>query len=304
MTELTGYNIGALSRRSGVPAATLRAWERRYGVPSPGRTVTGRRVYSDEDLTAILRMRQLVAEGFSPARAAILLRGDGVTDQHTIPVARIAQGFAERFVDACLNYDDLTANRVLDEVMAVYPIEQACQEVIVPALTRIGDLWRSDALPVATEHLASNLVRDRLAVLSRVSSVSPNGPVAVLACAPGEMHDIGPLMLALFLRRRGWRVLTLGSNTPIDELSRVILALKPTVVVVSATHANVARSTYTRCQSLSSQLVANGTVLAFGGPGFRDIKKDPDSRAVITLAQDLVLAVDQLEDLTVGISNE
>jgi MerR family transcriptional regulator, light-induced transcriptional regulator len=295
MIDQTGLNIGALARRSGVPTATLRAWERRYGVPAPRRTMSGRRVYSNLDLTAVLRMRQLVAEGLAPARAAILLTASAQQAAAPASSERLALGFAERFVDACIRYDDVSANSVLDEALAVYPVEDACLKVFIPALWRIGDLWQNGGLPVATEHLGSSLIRDRVAMLMRVSSTWPEAGLIVLTCAPGEQHDIGLLMLAVLLKRRGWRVLSLGANTPLDEIDRVVAVLEPHAIIISVSQEAVARRTYERCQVLVAQLERHRTILALGGRGVGSLPREQTSDKIIILPQELLETVAVLE---------
>jgi methanogenic corrinoid protein MtbC1 len=304
VTEQTGLNIGALVRRSGVPAATLRAWERRYGIPTPARTLSGRRVYSSRDLTLVLRMRQLVAEGIAPARAAAILALPGGQPIAQEPSERLALGFAERFVDACVRYDDVAANAVLDEALAVYPVEDACLRVFVPALGRIGDLWENGGLPVATEHLASGLIRDRLAVLMRAASPSPDAGLVVLTCAPGEHHEIGLLMLGVLLKRRGWRVLTLGANTPLDEIDRVVAVLEPDAIIISATQQAVARRSYERCLVLANRLKRHRTILALGGRGVSALPGEQPSEQIVVLPQDLLQTVELLEGALGGRTGE
>ncbi|MFN0072507.1 MAG: MerR family transcriptional regulator [Chloroflexota bacterium] len=291
-----GLNIGALARRSGIPQATLRAWEHRYGIPTPERTSSGRRVYSDQDLTTVLRMRQLVSEGVAPARAAAML-ATGSDEPRAGLGQGLSDGFAIRFVDACTRYDELAAIGVLDEVLAVYPVEQACVQVLVPALRRIGELWRDGGLPVATEHIASSLILERLAMLMRAIPSPANGPLAVLACAPGELHEIGPMLLGVFLKRRAWRVLRLGANTPIDEISRIISSLEPTAVVISATQPSAARRALERCRALRPLLSRHGTTIALGGQGFEDLQADPEDPAIIVLDQLLPVAANQLHQV-------
>lgn len=265
-------NIGALSRRTGVPAETLRAWERRYGVPTPRRTASGRRTYSESDLALVVRMRQLVAEGVAPSLAARqLLRDDAPDRPDARQARRVARGYAEQFVTACAEYDEAAADRLLTDALLVYPVEQVCRDVIGPALERIGQLWWQEELPVAAEHIASSLVRDRLAVLSRSYANKDAARLAVLACAPGEMHEIGPAMLGLFLRRRGWRVLSLGQNTPIRDVERVATALRPAVVVISATQLPAARQAVDLCSRLAPRLAERQTIIALGGQGFTQV---------------------------------
>jgi methanogenic corrinoid protein MtbC1 len=208
---------------------------------------------------------------------------------------RLAHGFAERFVDACVRYDDVAANGVLDEALAVYSVEDVCLKVFLPALQRIGDLWQGGGLPVATEHLASGLIRDRLAVLMRLSGASPDAGLIVLTCAAGEHHEIGLLMLAVFLKRRGWRVLSLGANTPLEELDRVVAVLEPQAIIISVTQEGLAQRTYERCKVLTAQLKRHRTTLALGGRGVAALSHERTADQILVLPQDLPETVKVLE---------
>ena len=95
------------------------------------------------------------------------------------------------------------------------PLEQALAEVVTPALQWAGEAWHRGELSVAQEHAITAKVRAHLGKLISEGRGGVRGS-AVLACAPGEHHDIGLLMLAVMLRADGWRVEFLGADTPVD----------------------------------------------------------------------------------------
>ncbi len=299
MSESVSFNIGALARRSGIPDVTLRAWERRYGVPKPARTKTGRRQYSEEDLSTVIRMRQLVAEGVAPSVAARHVRGlDAGGSQLATSSPRLAQGYAERLVSACIAYDETRADAILSDAFLVYSVERVCIDVIEPMLRRIGELWWREELPVAAEHIASSLIRDRIATLSRSFAFIESNRFAVQACPPGELHEIGPAMLGLFLRRRGWRVLSLGANTPLREIERVSEALRPTVVILSATQFPAARQANDICDRLAPRLASHETMLAVGGQGFAQVPDKSPGSSALRLPLQVQQAVEALDEAT------
>ena len=118
--------------------------------------------------------------------------------------------------------------------MAIYPLENVLVEVIAPSLAEIGEAWRNGRINVATEHLASAFVRQRLTMwLVTGPPAHPIRPI-VLACAPNEWHEIGLLMLGVLLRRRRWPVAYLGQSVPLPDLAKFVRDIRPPIVVLVA----------------------------------------------------------------------
>ena len=223
--------IGELSRRTGVRAETIRAWERRYGLVEPARSAGGFRLYSPADEERVQAMRALIAEGVSAAEAATLAKsGAGAA----APSVRSPDAEAERLRAALEAYDEEAANRALDRALSAFSLDVFTGAVVLPAIAAIGNRWAAGEASVAQEHFATSVVRGRLLALSRGWG-SGLGPLALLACPPGEQHDIGLIAFGLSLRNRGWRIVYLGQETPLDTLAETVRAVGPTVVVVSVT---------------------------------------------------------------------
>ena len=106
--------------------------------------------------------------------------------------------------------------------------------MILPVLTQVGLKWEngSDAA-ISQEHFASHLIRGRLLSPGRLWSRG-DGPLAVIACAPGEAHDITLLAFGLLLRSHGWRILFLGANTPISALTQTAQRTRPAMIVLAS----------------------------------------------------------------------
>jgi MerR family transcriptional regulator, light-induced transcriptional regulator len=219
--------IGAFARRVGISPELLRAWERRYGLLQPIRTEGGFRLYTDEDAERVERMKRALEEGLSAAEAA----------QRALALERPAErglvGARERLVAAAHAYDEASVHAILDEALAGFSLETTLEQLILPVLREIGDEWERGTLEVGQEHFASNLVRERLLALARLWGRG-HGPLAILACAPGERHDIGLIAFGLVLRSHGWRILFLGADTPLPTLARAVATTEPRLVVVSS----------------------------------------------------------------------
>jgi methanogenic corrinoid protein MtbC1 len=202
-------NIAALSRRTGVAPDTLRKWEQRYGVLRPARTAGGQRRYSEMDVQRVEWLRDRIRDGWRIGEAA------RVIDEAASVALDEPCDLRDTLIAAIEENDPRTVSATLDQAFAVLPLEQALAEVVTPALQWAGDAWHRGELSVAQEHAITAKVRAHLGKLISEGQGGVRGS-AVLACAPGEHHDIGLLMLAVMLRADGWRVEFLGADTPVD----------------------------------------------------------------------------------------
>ena len=203
-------NIAALSRKTGVAPDTLRKWEQRYAILRPTRTPGGQRRYGELDVARVEWLRARLDEGYRISEAAALLGGTS-TEISSDP-AELAEAMLHAIADA----DHARLGNLLDQAFALYPVEVALDEVVHPVLTSVGEGWERGELTVADEHLATATMRAHLERLLADVRGGVRG-VAVLACAPGERHELGLMMLGVLLRADGWQVAYLGADTPITD---------------------------------------------------------------------------------------
>ncbi len=224
--------IGELSRRTGVSPELLRAWEQRYDLLRPTRSPGGFRLYSPDDEARVRRTTALIAGGASAAEAA-RMAGSGADAAATGVEARpLVADLTAELRRAMDEYDAAAAHAALDRLFSSVSLEFAITEVLIPYLRDLGDRWAAGRVSVAQEHFAANLVRGRL--LGVAGDWGAGGTsTAVLACMPGEHHDLGLVILGILLARRGWRVTFLGADTPFDTLQEGVRTLRPTVVVLA-----------------------------------------------------------------------
>lgn len=228
VNESAQLRIGELARRTGVAAELLRAWERRYGLLDPMRTPAGYRLYSADDVRRVARMRELLASGLSAAEAARAVLAAPVAPQTaTAPATAPAELRA-----AVEQLDDAAVHAAFDRLLADYSLNGVLEGAVLPFLRDLGEGWARGEVSVAQEHFASNLVRGRLLGLARGWDRG-SGPRAVLACPPGERHDLGLLCFGLALREHGWRITFLGADTPSDTLAETVAELAPEAVVLA-----------------------------------------------------------------------
>jgi MerR family transcriptional regulator, light-induced transcriptional regulator len=223
--------IGELSRRVGVSPELLRAWELRYGLLRPNRSPGGFRLYSAADEERIGRMRAYQDQGLSAAEAARLAL-EASADESQVPSAAAPDGSS--LASALDRFDEPGAQEAFDEALAALSLEALLGDLVIPYLRELGERWEEGAASVAQEHFASNFLRGRLLGLARGWGRGA-GPLAILACAPGELHDLPLIVFGLALRAHGWRIAFVGPDTPLETLTDAAATLAPKLVVVSAT---------------------------------------------------------------------
>jgi DNA-binding transcriptional MerR regulator/methylmalonyl-CoA mutase cobalamin-binding subunit len=226
--------IGELSRRTGVAPDTLRAWERRYGLLRPDRSEGGFRLYGLADERRVQAMKTLIDSGVSAAESARLATS-GVPEVASPTAAGEAslESGASRLREALEQFDEAAAHTILDAALTRLTVDRVADQVVLPAIREIGRRWESGEISVAQEHFATGLLRERMLALGRNWGAGV-GPRALLACPPGERHDLGLVAFGVVLRDRGWRVTYLGPDTPIETIARTATDLRPAAIVLVA----------------------------------------------------------------------
>jgi len=226
-----GLNIAAVARRTGIGADTLRKWERRYGVLRPSRTAGGQRRYDERDVARVEWLRDRLADGFRIGEAAALLETDADAESSTT-------GLRDAIVTAVAGTDTRRLTALVEQSFTLYDVETAVEEIVAPALRRIGDDWQGGAERIAEEHMLSEVVLARLRTLLGDRRAAVRG-TAVLACAPGERHELGLLALAVLLQADGWLAVYLGADTPLESAVTTALRTDADVLCLSASDAAV-----------------------------------------------------------------
>lgn len=262
MDTVAQLRIGELARRTGVAPATLRVWQRRYGVPSPTRTSSGYRLYSEADVEIVMRMRRLVDEGMSTAEAASVVEGAPERQQ---AVGRLAapELDADRIglKRELANLDGASAHMRIDSLLMRLSVSAVLSGVILPVLAELGDEVVTGEARIAQEHFATSLLRARVGALTR-GWEHGDGRAAVLAAVDGDQHDFGLMVFGLALRERGWRIIWLGASTPVEEIAWAADKVDAGIVVASMTGGRVVEQ-----DLMGWKALAKRRAVAFGGVG-------------------------------------
>ncbi len=273
------YNIGVVARMTGVSMATLRAWERRYDFPESERTAGGHRLYSERDVMRLHWVKDRIGEGMQTAQAINALRHQETTG-HLLQVATDyqveettyqsqpadhLQMYQQNLVDVLMRRDLMGADMVLGDALASSTPEKLILDVIGPSIAHFGDAWISGQASVATEHMATNYLRQRL-LMWMMSGPPPRAksPI-VMACGPNEWHEGSLLILGALLRRRGWPIAYLGQAVPMQELANFVRDLNPPMVILVAMLENVAAELLNWPQYLPEAAQSGRPVVGYGG---------------------------------------
>jgi DNA-binding transcriptional MerR regulator len=253
--------IGELSRRSGVSVELLRAWERRYGLLTPARTEGGFRLYGAEDERRVMLMGEHLAAGLSAAEAARLALASPPAAEPEPPDGARVEQHGDALRDALDRFDEPGAQAVIDRAVAEFTLDAVLREIVLPYLHELGDRWARGEASIGQEHFAASVIRGRLLGFGREWGAG-SGPRALLACVPGEVHDLALICFGLALRSRGWRITYLGIDTPVSTLAETAGLLRPAIVVVNVVVASPGPG-----ERMQLSALAGSHRLAVAGPG-------------------------------------
>ena len=234
------YSIGHAAQLTGVPAATLRVWERRYGLVRPERSEGGYRLYDEHALQVLRAMSALVAAGWAPRTAAAhLLAGAEAFDgprpaAPSDPPAASTPWDTAALAQGAVDLDREAVSAALDTAFASPDLEQVLDEWLMPSLERVGSWWRDGLVDVAGEHVVSAAVERRLGATLDAVPVPARGPLVAVGLARGSLHELGVLAFAVALRRLGVDVVYLGADLPPQSWVSLVRARPPAAVVIGA----------------------------------------------------------------------
>jgi len=226
--------IRTLAALTGVRPITLRAWERRYGLVQPLRTITGHRLYTHEHVDRIRRVVKLIERGISIGQVRQLLDAQAGAHSSADRVGGVWRGYLDRLSAAVARFDTEELERAYDEALSLYPIEEVTHRLLMPLLAQLGERWRDVSGGVAEEHFFATYLRSKLGARLRHRMRYATGPRLLLACAPGEQHEIGLLLFALEAQNASFRTVILGADTPFEELAIAQHRSDSSAVVISS----------------------------------------------------------------------
>lgn len=271
------FNLKVVVQETGVKADTLRAWERRYGLPTPERTTGRHRLYSQYDIEIIKWLVSRQEEGLSISRSVELWFGLieagknplieyetydlSVNDPPPLHSGTNIDETRQAWIAACMEFNEARSEAILIQAFALYPPIMVCLEVLQRGIAEIGGMWYRNEATVQQEHFASALAMRRLNSLVAAAPAPTRPGRIIVACPAHEDHVFAPLMLTLMLRYSGWEVIYLGANVPLNRLETMIQSVKPDLLIMTAQQMYTAANLMQVAEFMATQ----DTPLAYGG---------------------------------------
>jgi MerR family transcriptional regulator, light-induced transcriptional regulator len=231
-TEDGYFPIRTVCSLTGINPVTLRAWERRYGLIQPRRTPTGHRLYSHEDIDRINEVLALLAQGVAISQVSAMLK-------RRVPKPEDAEDgpwadFRRRMIGAVQRFDEAALEEAYSGALSLYPAALVADKLVLPVLRDLGKAWEQGNGGVAEEHFFGVYLRNKLGARFHHGLRLGTGPRILACCMPGEGHEVGLLLFGLAAQARGFRVVLLGANMPLEELPLAVRRANCEAIVLSA----------------------------------------------------------------------
>ena len=237
------YPVRIVLRRTGLTAELLRAWERRYSVVHPGRTQGGQRLYSEADVDRLLLLKRATVYGHSIGRVAQLTNEEVAGLLETAPQLAVTKptdvasdysaSIRQRGLEALGWMDGGTLDALLRQAAVRMGPVAFAEQLVVPFVREIGDLWHQGKLRIVQEHLATATIRHVMSNLLAFTATTPTAPVFIAATTSGQHHEIGALLAAAIAAGEGWRAVYLGADLPGEEIAIAAERLRARAVGIS-----------------------------------------------------------------------
>lgn len=232
------HRIHRVSKLTGLSKDVIRVWERRFGLLKPTRGANRYRNYSDEDVMMLRYLKEQLDGGASIGELAKLGREELVTRARaSAPRAAVVENMFGRLLRELVStlnpLDRVTFERRLNGAVVVVPFDEALQGILLPLQEQVGQLWHDGQVNVALEHYVTNQIRQKIFSAMNQLPVVEFGATVVVACPPGEEHDMAALAVAYQCRVRGCRIYYLGANVPIAALVKLCSDVKPDLTILS-----------------------------------------------------------------------
>lgn len=228
------FPIRTVSELTGVNAITLRAWENRYGLLEPVRKSSGHRLYTQEHIDLINRVVGLLDRGMRIGQvSARVLSDNQVEDIGSDEKEDHWRSYINGMISAIIKFDENSLERIYGEALSHYPVRTVTAKLLTPLMNELGERWISGRGSVAEEHFFGFYLRNKLGARFHHRSRQQTGPKLMLACLPGDMHEVGLLLFALDACDIGFQTILLGANMPIRELPAAVRKTGSDALVLS-----------------------------------------------------------------------
>ena len=280
----SNHPIRVAAARSGLTPDVLRAWEKRYSAVHPLRK-DGRRLYGEEDIQRLILLRRATLAGRRIGDVAALTtealrqleEADRLAMAEVPGTARMPHSSGPRSslstepetyraacLEAVMGFDGEEFNRALEQASVALGQVKLLDDVILPVMQDVGEMWRQGDLRIAQEHLATEVLQGFLTELRKAHASDSAAPHIVIATLPGQHHELGALVVAATAASEGWNVTYLGPNLPTEEIAAAVLGMNARAVALSLIYPADDPRLGTQIESLRRH-IGEGITLIIGG---------------------------------------
>jgi DNA-binding transcriptional MerR regulator/methylmalonyl-CoA mutase cobalamin-binding subunit len=296
------YPIRAISELTGVPTTTLRAWERRYGLLKPSRTAKGHRLYSGEDIDLVKEIVKLLKSNHTISEAIRIIRNPELNAASSAEIEGHWAVYQQRMLKSIENFNEQNLDTTYNEALSIYPIDMVTQEVIIPVLQALGERWQDRDAGVAEEHFFSAFLRNKLGARLHHESRRSRGNKILVACLPGEYHELGILLFCIAAIGHGYRILYLGTDMPPSQLLAVVDRTDVAAVLLSGTKPELWQHDIEL--ELKKNIKSANIPFMFGGE-LSELHRDSlESLGAYVLGSDHVNAMERMESIIPAFSQK
>ncbi len=291
------YSIKDLEKLTGIKAHTIRAWEKRYAIVKPKRTATNIRYYTDEDLKLLLNIALLYNNGYkisklsSLSNKAIQQQALSLTKDNYHPNVQI-----EGLINATVDMDNIQIDRLLSRNIIQYGLETTMINIVFPFLQRIGILWQTGAISPVQEHMFSHILRQKIIVaIDGLKLINADHINTYLLFLPEwEQHEISLLFTSYILQSRNKKVVFLGANTPLEDLSIAYNIHNPYYLFTVFSNGIAKKDLENYIQTINEQF--NDSQLIISGKQITNINKPLNIPSSIQIVHSIQELIDNLDN--------
>ncbi len=224
----TSYSIQQVSEITGLSKQVIRKWEDRYQIIQPQRLENGYRMYGEDEVQTLIQLTSLTNSGMTIKQAI-----EHYTKQKSSPEANPTVHFKSALIQAGTEGNEREILHLLEQALHKFGIEKLIEEIIIPFLHEVGELWCENAWGEYQEAISSQTVRDFLCHIRRHFFVPEDAPLVLGSCLPGERHEIPMQILLIQCMLRGYQTSMLGPSPAPTAIQSTIALKKPVIVLLT-----------------------------------------------------------------------
>jgi DNA-binding transcriptional MerR regulator len=266
------YNIKAVSKLLGIQPGTLRAWERRYQMIAPVRNELGYRLYTEEQIKVLKWLLKKVDEGFTIGQAVSLLEKDPLnSEMETLPDGNQLHSLSGELLNYLLDFNEEKAQEQINLVFSLYSVEKVIFEIFDDILEKTTQLWETNKISKAQKYYAHTIIRSKIESIFYSMPQNYFARKAVSVCCPQEKSNLRLLLMSVYLRRKGWEVIYIGTSISEEEIEKLLKSIRPDYLFCSCE----LQENLTSALTLAAQLSLNHQNLRIGlcGNAVNSMKK-------------------------------